>query len=248
VIRHRVARWLLAGATGLTLIGCQQGTEPIAAPRAPGTTAPVPSTTVPVTEVKSLQASAPVTTEAPAPPDPVPAEFVAPWEPPTTTSTTTTTTTEAPPVEPAVTTPARTVRPAAVPAAPEAPAQPVAPPVDGAGAASLTALTNDVRASAGLAPLGRDGSLDALAIDWARELASSGRLRHSSIPKSIIGKPWTSAGENVGFGPSVNTVHSALVASAGHYANIVGTTYTRIGVGVATDSSGQVWVVEVFAG
>jgi uncharacterized protein YkwD len=200
-----------------------------------------------VTEVKSLQASAPVTTEAPAPPDPVPAEFVAPWEPPTTTSTTTTT--EAPPVEPPVTTPARTVRPAAVSAAPEAPAPaPVAPPVDSAGAANLTALTNDVRASAGLAPLGRDGSLDALAIDWARELASSGRLRHSSIPRSIVGKPWTSAGENVGFGPSVNTVHSALVASAGHYANIVGATYTRIGVGVATDSSGQVWVVEVFAG
>jgi len=49
-------------------------------------------------------------------------------------------------------------------------------------------------------------------------------------------------------GPSVDAVHTALVASAGHYANITGASYSRIGVGVATDSSGQVWVVEVFAG
>jgi uncharacterized protein YkwD len=246
VIRHRAARWLVSAAAGLTLIGCQQGTESITAPSPADSTVPVASSSAPLTSVKSSQVTAPATTVAPAP-DPVPAEFAAPWEPPTTTSTTTTTT-EAPAEEPAPQ--PRTVRTASAPA-PEAAPEPVAvaaPPVDSAGAAQLTALTNDVRAAAGLAPLSRDGSLDAYAIDWARELASSGRLRHSSIPRLIIGKPWTSAGENVGFGPSVDGVHSALVASSGHYANITGASYTRIGVGVATDASGQVWVVEVFAG
>jgi uncharacterized protein YkwD len=123
-----------------------------------------------------------------------------------------------------------------------------AAPIDTGGAATLTAQTNSVRASVGLPALERDGSLDAAAIGWARELAASGRLRHSTITKSIIGKPWTSAGENVGVGPSVGAVHDALVASAGHYANIAGASFTRVGIGVATDASGQVWVVEVFAG
>jgi uncharacterized protein YkwD len=253
VIRHRAARWLATAAAGLTLIGCQQGTEQAADPRPPDTVASVsPSTTsVAPTEVKALHASTPpATTVAPAP-DPVPAEFATPWEPPTTTSTTTTTT-EAPVIEQEPAVPARTVRPASADPKPPAdtPAPPVAaaPQVDSAGAGNLTSRTNDVRASAGLAPLDRDGSLDALAIDWARELASSGKLRHSAIPKSIIGKPWTSAGENVGFGPSVDVVHDALVASAGHYANITGATYTRVGIGVAVDGAGQVWVVEVFAG
>jgi uncharacterized protein YkwD len=174
--------------------------------------------------------------------------MVTPWEPPTTTSTTTTTAAPAP--EPEPTTP-RKIRPASTPAAVSsadtAPAA-AAPPVDSAGASALTAATNDVRAGVGLPALSRDGSLDSAAIDWARELASSGVLRHSTITKSIIGKPWTSAGENVGVGPSVDAVHAGLVASAGHYANITGASYTRIGVGVATDTSGRVWVVEVFAG
>jgi uncharacterized protein YkwD len=176
--------------------------------------------------------------------------MVAPWQPPSTTSTTTT---APPPPAPEPTTPPapRKVRvasapPAAQTAAPAAPAP--APPVDNAGARTLTSLTNDVRTSIGLAPLTRDGSLDALAADWAQELASSGSLRHSTIPKSIVGKPWSTVGENVGYGPSVPVVHDALVNSAGHYANITGPAFTRIGVGVAVDANGQVWVCEVFAG
>jgi uncharacterized protein YkwD len=247
VIRHRAARWLVAAATGLTLIGCQQGTDQSASPRPAETAAPASSTTAAGRlEVKAVHASAPpvTTTVAPAP-DPLPAEMVTPWEPPTTTSTTTTTI--APPApEPAA---PRTVRPASAPSTPAPSAPPAAvAPIDTGGAASLTARTNSVRASVGLPALERDGSLDAAAIDWARELAASGRLRHSTITKSIIGKPWTSAGENVGVGPSVDAVHDALVASAGHYANIAGASFTRVGVGVATDASGQVWVVEVFAG
>jgi uncharacterized protein YkwD len=238
----------VCAAAGLTLIGCQQGTEHIVAPRPSDTASPTSVVAVLRTEVKSLQASVPTTT-APPEPDPLPAELVTPWEPPTTTSTTTTTTVAPPPEPEPAPAPTRKVRVASAPpaATPEAPA-PAAPPVDSAGAGSLAALTNDVRAGVGLGALTRDGSLDAMAIDWARELASSGNLRHSSIPKSIIGKPWSTAGENVGFGPSVDAVHAALVASSGHYANITGARYTRLGVGVATDSAGQVWVVEVFAG
>jgi uncharacterized protein YkwD len=242
VIRHRAARWL-AVAAALTLIGCQQGIEDTATPT-PGTAAVMAGALrAPVADppVHPSEVAVPVTTTTAAP-EPVPAEMVAPYEPPTTT-TTTTTTTAPPPPPPA----APRIRVAKAPtASPSAP--PAAAPIDSAGASALTSLTNGVRASAGLAPLARDGSLDAQAIAWAQELASSGRLRHSNIPRSIIGKPWSTVGENVGVGPSVQIVHDALVASSGHYANIAGPAYTRVGIGVAVDASGQVWVCEVFGG
>lgn len=243
MIRHRAARWL-AVAAALTLIGCQQGIEDTATPT-PGTAAvmaealraPVADPPVPPSEV-----AAPVTTTTAAP-EPVPAEMVAPYEPPTTTTTTTTTTTAPPPPPPA----APRIRVAKAPAISTG-VPPTAAPIDSAAASTFTSLTNGVRASAGLAPLARDGSLDAQAVAWAQELARSGQLRHSNIPRAVIGKPWSTVGENVGVGPSVQILHDALVASSGHYANIAGPAYTRVGIGVAVDASGQVWVCQVFAG
>ena len=40
---------------------------------------------------------------------------------------------------------------------------------------------------------------------------------------------WRWVGENVGFGPSVRSVHTALMASQGHRANILDQKYTRLG-------------------
>jgi uncharacterized protein YkwD len=244
VVRHRAARWLVAATCGLTLIGCQQSTDGLSASPTADT---VVVTDAPASDLDAFTrpTDAPTTTAAP---DPVPAEMVTPWQPPSTTSTTTTAPppTEAP--RPAAPAPRKVGVAAASAAAPPAVAPPAEPPIDSAGARTLTSLTNGVRSSAGLAPLERDGSLDARAADWAQELATSGRLRHSSIPKAIVGNPWGTAGENVGYGPSVEVVHDALVNSSGHYANLTGAAYSRIGVGAAIDGSGQVWVVQVFAG
>ncbi|HEX7094642.1 MAG TPA: CAP domain-containing protein [Acidimicrobiales bacterium] len=254
MIRHRAVRWLVLAASGLTLIGCQQGSDNLSVPASPDVVAAV-ITDGPVPKFLTAGAGSgssttTSTTTTTPPPDPVPAELVTPWQPATTTTTTTTTTAPAPPPPPAQA-PERRVRIASAPAPAPAPAAAPAPPapaVNTEGAGTLVALTNDVRAGVGLAPLQRDGSLDAMAADWARELARSGRLRHSNIPSSIVGKPWSTVGENVGYGPSVARVHDALVNSPGHYANITGANYTRLGVGVAVDGGGQVWVVEVFAG
>jgi uncharacterized protein YkwD len=245
LVRHRAARWLVIAGTGLTLIGCRQGIEPSAAP--------------------APQASVAWLTLAEAPAGAVAPELIAVVEaaPETTTTSTTTTapppttaapepppTTAAPDPEPAPAPPPRRVRVAAAAAVESAPAQLPAPvpPINTAAAAEFTGRTNSLRSSVGLPALVRDGSLDALAAGWARELASSGQLRHSSIPRSIVGQPWSVVGENVGFGPSAAAVHEALVASAGHYANLVGARYSRCGMAVATDVQGQLWVVELFAG
>ena len=68
------------------------------------------------------------------------------------------------------------------------------------------------------------------------------------LPQQLLGKPWSTVGENVGFGSTSAVVHDALVNSAGHLANIVGASFTRLGVGAAVDGNGRLWVVEVFAG
>ncbi|MEO8693831.1 MAG: CAP domain-containing protein [Acidimicrobiales bacterium] len=115
-------------------------------------------------------------------------------------------------------------------------------------AGDIAARTNSVRAGRGVAALARDGSLDSAAVGWALELATSGVLRHSSLPQQLLGKPWSTLGENVGFGASSAVVHDALVNSASHLGNIVNPSFTRIGVGAATDVNGRVWVVELFAG
>ena len=47
---------------------------------------------------------------------------------------------------------------------------------------------------------------------------------------------------------TIAVIHDALVNSAGHYGNIVGASYTRVGIGAATDVNGRLWVVELFAG
>ena len=62
---------------------------------------------------------------------------------------------------------------------------------------------------------------------------------------------WTALGENVGYSsPTSNTlltIHNTFVNSAAHRRNMVNPIYTHMGVGVAKDSSGRIWVAEVFA-
>jgi uncharacterized protein YkwD len=151
-------------------------------------------------------------------------------------------TTSAAPVTSSAAPPATTVAPA--PVAPAAATVAAAP----SAAADIAARTNSARAGRGVAPLAREASLDSSAAAWARELATSGVLRHSTLPQQLLGKPWSTLGENVGFGGTSVVIHDALLNSAGHLANIVNPSFTRIGVGAATDVNGRLWVVELFAG
>lgn len=210
-----------------------------AAPTTVATTAPTtaaaPTTTVVVT----------TSTAAPADDDDDEAAAAAPsttWEPeaPTTWAPETTTTWTPPPTTPPP------PPPTTVPPPPPTTTPPPPPANYDAGAeGQFFANVNSVRAGQGLAPLAYDGSLTSYARWWAGEMAAANSLEHSNI-SSLLGSWWT-VGENVGVGPSVQSIHNALVASAGHYANIVGG-YTHLGVGVAIDGEGRIWVAQVFGG
>ncbi len=105
---------------------------------------------------------------------------------------------------------------------------------------------NALRSDEDVAQLSRNGGLDDYARNWAKELAQAGRLNHSNFG-SLLGT-WSTVGENVGYGGSVEQIFSALVNSGGHYANMVAEEFTHFGIGVYVDDDGVLWTAHVFAG
>ena len=102
-------------------------------------------------------------------------------------------------------------------------------------------IARNLRGVAGLAP---HSVLTAKAEAWAQQMAGSGCLCHSNLPDGVtVG--WRKLGENIGRGPSVASIHDALVNSPLHYANMVDPAFRWVGVGVAY-GNGQMYVAEVF--
>ena len=111
--------------------------------------------------------------------------------------------------------------------------------------------TNALRSSVGVRPLQEHGTLTAKAEAWANYMARTGRLEHSNLAADLPGVQWMALGENVGYSSRTSdtplTIHNAFVASPGHKRNLVDSRFTHMGIGVATDGAGRVWVAEVFA-
>jgi uncharacterized protein YkwD len=111
--------------------------------------------------------------------------------------------------------------------------------------------TNSLRAANGRAQLVPHPVLSDKAQAWAEHMARTGVLQHSSLTANLNGLKWKSLGENVGMSPRTSntllTIHNMFVSSPDHRANLLNSGFTHMGVGVAKDSSGRVWVAEVFA-
>jgi len=105
-------------------------------------------------------------------------------------------------------------------------------------------MSNQLRVSVGARPLVFDEALAATARGWAATLAARGAISHNPDLPLVSSGP-TAIAENVGVGPNLQMVHDALVASRGHYLNLVNPLATRIGIGIAW-GGGQVYVVENF--
>jgi uncharacterized protein YkwD len=120
----------------------------------------------------------------------------------------------------------------------------------GAQAASTTSeqqfvsSINSARHAAGHRSLSTSSDLTTVARAWAAKMAASNTLRHNPNLTSQITN-WRYAGENVGVGGDVTSLHKAFMDSAPHRANILDRDYTQIGVGVVM-GGGRMWVVEVF--
>ena len=109
---------------------------------------------------------------------------------------------------------------------------------------SLTARLNGARSDQGLPSLATRADLVAVARAQATRMADSGTLYHNPNLATDVTN-WRWVGENVGYGPDVQTVHVAFMNSDAHRANILDTDYTEVGVGVV-ERGDRVWVAEVF--
>ena len=111
--------------------------------------------------------------------------------------------------------------------------------------------TNALRSSAHVPALKEHDTLTKKAEAWAQHMASTGKLAHSNLAEGLGGLNWRALGENVGYSSptsdTLKTIHNLFVSSSAHRANLLNSGFTHMGVGVATDSRGRVWVAEVFA-
>ena len=111
--------------------------------------------------------------------------------------------------------------------------------------------TNSLRSSRGVAALSENDTLTNKAEEWAQHMAATGRLEHSNLSSNVGDLQWQALGENVAYttptSDTLRTIHEMFVNSSGHRANLLNSNFTHMGVGVAQDSRGRVWVAEVFA-
>lgn len=124
-----------------------------------------------------------------------------------------------------------------------------APGDDPAAAARILELVNRDRVQAGLAPLAARADVTAVAAAWSASMAEAQVLSHSDdyfSPESRERLSAKSLAENVARNGSVDDTHARLMASPGHRANIMSTSFTVVGIAVFRDARGTYWVTQDF--
>jgi uncharacterized protein YkwD len=107
------------------------------------------------------------------------------------------------------------------------------------------AKLNDLRASRGLPALAMEVRLVDVARAWSGQMAAVNVLSHNPSLSTQAPSNWQRLGENVGFGGSVDSIHTALVNSPGHLANMVNSNFNFVGIGVVR-AGDRVWVTQTF--
>lgn len=182
----------------------------------------------------------------PATPDPTPqpGSTSEPTPAPTATPAATPVSTPAP-------TPTPTPLPTATPTPVPTPA-PTAPPAADK-LSEILRLINLERAKAGLGALQLNSLLNQAAQGHADTMASTGQFSHvinglgPADRVTAVGYSWHAVGENIAWGyGSPDSVMTGWMNSSGHRANILGASYTELGVGYTLDAGGRPYWVQVF--
>jgi uncharacterized protein YkwD len=119
--------------------------------------------------------------------------------------------------------------------------------------AALFSMINAARASEGARPLRLDPLLSRVADDHAHAMRRARRIAHDlsdGNPAERVARAGIqarAAGENVAHAADALRAHRALWASPSHRENLLLERFSAVGVGVAEDDDGSVWVCEIFA-
>jgi uncharacterized protein YkwD len=118
---------------------------------------------------------------------------------------------------------------------------------------TVNEMVATARASEGLEALGPSRALDRVARAHTERMMRAGELGHDAGDGDVrervreAGIDVTEIGENVAHAANLALAHRALWSSPSHRANMLGTRFGRLGVGVVADADGTVWLTEVFA-
>ena len=114
-------------------------------------------------------------------------------------------------------------------------------------------LLNSDRSMYGLPDLTLDPALCRIARIKSEDMRDNQYFAHTSPTYgnvhdmlSHFGYQFTAASENIANHATVEKSQAALISSPGHRRNILSTTFTRVGVGVALDENGYVYLTQIF--
>jgi len=117
----------------------------------------------------------------------------------------------------------------------------------------LLSLINQERAKYGLSQLRLDSELNVLAKDHAKDMIENNYFAHVNLSGDSPNDRATQAGfemyvgENLANSTSTEYSHYALMRSAIHRDNILQKEWTRVGLGIQVNESGQYYVVQEFS-
>ena len=123
--------------------------------------------------------------------------------------------------------------------------------LDGHDDERLLGMINRARSSIGVAPLVRSPALDRVAQAHARAMQRQGRLAHDlgqgdpvfRVQEANVFSKTT--GENLARAISVERGHRGVLASPSHRENLLAAHFDKVGIGIARDPSGQLWICEL---
>jgi uncharacterized protein YkwD len=107
---------------------------------------------------------------------------------------------------------------------------------------------NQRRGEGGLGTLSVDPGLTTMADRWARQMIAEQDLYHNPNLGSEKPDRFGLVGENIALSHDPTNIDDMWWNSDGHRANIMGSSYTHIGVAFVRDGNGTTWAVQVFAG
>jgi uncharacterized protein YkwD len=114
-------------------------------------------------------------------------------------------------------------------------------------------LLNADRRANGLSDLQVDPRLTTLAQNYAQDMINRNYFSHTNPEgqspfdrMTQAGISYSYAGENIAQAQNVQAAEVAFMNDAGHRANILSPNYTTVGIGVAYDKNGNVYVVQDF--
>lgn len=115
-------------------------------------------------------------------------------------------------------------------------------------------LLNADRAAQGRAPLPLDPALSAIARAKSEDMRDRRYFSHVSPTYGTVrdmlahfGYPAASAGENIAHHATVERAQIAFLSSAGHRRNVLSSSWQKVGIGVAFDRDGFVYVTQLYA-